>query len=298
MKIQLHQIVKQYGNVPVVDHVDFSMDSGECMALLGPNGAGKTTIVKMICGLIQPTSGDILIEDYRIGRHRAVMQHIGVVLEGARNIYWRLSTWENLRYFASIKGLGFTSCVKERASQFLTDLGLWDRRNDEVRTFSRGMQQKVALACALVSDPSVLLLDEPTLGLDASAYHSIVEFLQTLRTANKTILLTSHDFSLIQEVAQRVIVMKQRVIFDGSVDELARLHGGTYTVRVLGHHPDLTNTLPDWTVYIDGAETVLTGNSNVYSILARLAAAGCEFKSANKSALTAEVFLRLLGETE
>src|SRR5262249_5065163 len=152
-----------------VADLNMSIPEGEVFSFLGPNGAGKTTTIKMVCGLITPTSGQITLNGYDIARQsRKAVSQIGVVLEGARNIYWRLSAWENLLYFGRLRGCSDKK-LKALAEQLLRELDLWDRRNDPVRFFSRGMQQKIALASALVTDPSIILLDEPTLGLDVEA---------------------------------------------------------------------------------------------------------------------------------
>ena len=120
------------------------------MGLLGPNGAGKTTTIKMMCGQIRPTSGLTRLNGHHVASDRGqAMRQIGAILEGTRNVYWRLSAWENLVYFGGLKGVG-RRALRSRAEWLLRGLDLWDRRKTEVREFSRGMQQKVAIACALI----------------------------------------------------------------------------------------------------------------------------------------------------
>src|SRR5437870_5211941 len=124
------------------------------------NGAGKTTTIKMMCGLVTPTSGRVHLHGYDVARERPIaVRQVGAVLEGARNVYWSLSAWQNLLYFGRLKGLS-TDFIRPRAEYLLQALGLWERRHEDVGGFSRGMQQKVAVAAALVSDPPIVLFDE------------------------------------------------------------------------------------------------------------------------------------------
>ncbi|HLZ81816.1 MAG TPA: ABC transporter ATP-binding protein [Ktedonobacteraceae bacterium] len=148
--------------VAAVDDLNLVVEAGQVFGFLGANGAGKTTTIKMMCGLITPTTGLIRIGGHDVSRERSAVMHlIGAVLEGTRNVYWRLTAWQNLMYFGHLKG-SWGKELKERAKELLGELDLWERRNDPLRTFSRGMQQKVAIACALIGNPSIILLDEPT----------------------------------------------------------------------------------------------------------------------------------------
>src|SRR5215472_5813562 len=161
--IELTGLTKRYRRgkdwFAAVNDVPLSVPTGQVIGLLGPNGAGKTTTIKMSCGLIVPTAGTIRINGHDVGRRRAdAVRQIGAVLEGSRNVYWPLTAWQNLMYFGRLKGLSGTE-IKPRARRLLTDLGLWDRRNETVGSYSRGMQQKVAIAAALITDPPIILLD-------------------------------------------------------------------------------------------------------------------------------------------
>ena len=134
----------------------------------------------MICGLVIPTTGRVRVNGYDVARERSMaMRQIGAVLEGTRNVYWRLSAWENLMYFGRLKGYR-GKALSDHAEQLLRGLDLWERRNDRVRMFSRGMQQKVAIACALVANPPIILLDEPTLGLDVQASRTVRDWIAKL----------------------------------------------------------------------------------------------------------------------
>lgn len=196
---------------PAVADISFSLQSGEVLALLGPNGAGKTTIVKMVLGLITPTSGAIRLCGYDIGvesQLRRAMSQVGAVLEGARNSYWRLSAWDNLLYFGNLRGLRGNR-LRARANELLEFLDLHEVANKEVRHFSRGMQQKLAIAIALIHDPEVLLLDEPTLGLDVQAARLLEQRIAELARQGKSILLTTHTMSLAEQLASHIFVIHQ-----------------------------------------------------------------------------------------
>ncbi|GHO47290.1 ABC transporter ATP-binding protein [Ktedonospora formicarum] len=205
-----------------VNRLNLAIPRGQICGFLGTNGAGKTTTIKMLCGLILPSQGRALVNGYDVSHeHRQTMRHIGVVLEGARNIYWRLSAFENLLYFGHLKGC-HGATLRKRAGQLLHELDLWDRRDQAVRTFSRGMQQKVAIACALIADPPIVLLDEPTLGLDVQAAQTVKAWIARLcREQGKTIVLTTHQLEIVEALCERVAIMQQgHLIADEPLDRL------------------------------------------------------------------------------
>lgn len=208
--VQLSNVSKQYPGTatPAVSQITLSLHSGQILALLGPNGAGKTTTVKMIAGLITPTSGTITIMGHDIVRERQKgIRHIGAVLEGARNLYWRLSADENLRYFGTLRQVPRKE-LPERIDRLLAVVGLSKHKDKEVGKFSRGMQQKLAIAVALLHDPEVLLLDEPTLGLDVKAARQLEETVADLaQKSNKAIVLTTHMMELAEKLADKIFVI-------------------------------------------------------------------------------------------
>lgn len=221
-----------------VEDLSLSIPRGQIFGLLGPNGAGKTTTIKMLCGLVTPTSGQVMLNGRDIQRNRSeTMRQIGAVLEGTRNVYWRLSAWQNLMYFGRLKGCSNKDIIM-RAEQLLHELDLWERRHDQVRLFSRGMQQKVAIAAVLVSDPAIVLLDEPTLGLDVQAAYTIREWVVKLsRERGKTVVITSHELDMIQEVCDRVAIMRQgKLVADRPIQELLALFSKEYYEIKLGTH--------------------------------------------------------------
>ncbi|MXZ40415.1 MAG: ABC transporter ATP-binding protein [Caldilineaceae bacterium SB0666_bin_21] len=212
--------------VQAVSNLNLTVSTGEVIGFLGPNGAGKTTTIKLMCGLVLPDQGTVTVLNYDVHRQtRRVMQLMGAVLEGTRNIYWRLTPLQNLAYSARIKGIPATA-VNNWGRVLLEDLDLWDRRHDPVRTFSRGMQQKTAIACALIHRPSLVLLDEPTLGLDVEAAVTVKEWIRTLSIRyGMTLVLTTHQLDLAEELCQRVVIIQNGVkVTDQAVADLKRLH--------------------------------------------------------------------------
>lgn len=243
MSIELHNISKVYrkrGKTPVVavKEINLSIETGQVVGFLGPNGAGKTTTIKMMCGLIVPSSGHILLNDIDVHASRgAAMREVGAVLEGTRNIYWRLTAWQNLMYFGRLKGMNGKD-LRANAARLLKELDLWERRHDATREFSRGMQQKVAIACALVADPPIVLLDEPTLGLDVQAARTVKEWVKKLgREQGKTVILTTHHLAMAQEVCDRVVIVRKgEIVADHKVQELLNIfREDYYRIKVNGH---------------------------------------------------------------
>ncbi len=236
--IEVDDVTKEYGGTFAVSGAGFTVSSGEVLGLLGANGAGKTTAIKMICGLVEPTSGRVRVHGYNVARQRGpVVSRLGAVLEGSRNIYWNLSAWENVVYFGRLKGLRKRD-FRERAEWLLRSLELWERRDEVVGSFSRGMQQKVAIAAVLVADPSVVLLDEPTLGLDIASARVLKDWIGALaREHGKAVLLTTHQLDAAEELCDRIAIMRSgRIALDLPLDELLRRVGPQchYEIEVRG----------------------------------------------------------------
>lgn len=287
-----------------VDNLDLTIEPGQVFGLLGMNGAGKTTTIKMMCGLITPTAGSVRVHGHDVRRaRRQAMSRIGVVLEGARNIHWQLSAWDNLRYFARIKGCRGRSW-QPRAEQLLKELSLWDRRDDPVAQFSRGMQQKVAIACALAADPPVILLDEPTLGLDTQSAHTVRTWVERLAgEQGKTVLLTSHQLDVVQALSDRVAVIHQgRLLVDAPMKELLSLfRRDAYQIRLGGRCDVLPDEWSRFKVSEEDGEIHLTGEidsqEDLHEALATARRRSLTVLSVNRLEPTLEeVFLKVVDE--
>lgn len=289
-----------------VDGVDLAVQAGEVLALLGPNGAGKTTTIRMSAGLVIPTSGQVRIVGQDVGRHRgAAVQHLGAVLEGGRNVYWSLSAWQNLLYFAGLRGLRRRD-VAPRARWLLGELGLWKRRNEAVGTFSRGMQQKVAVAAALVTDPALLLLDEPTIGLDVGAARTVKAWIRRLAAEDgKAVVLTTHQLGVAQELSDRVAVIRDGgIVADLPVGELLeQFREERVEIRVQSVPDGLVRALPQQTriaAHDDRGTTIVVPDGNqatIYRVLEMLASRQLQLVSVAPVRPDLEdVFLRLVGD--
>ena len=223
----LTKVYRKRGKEDVValGGVSFSLKKGEIVALLGENGAGKTTAIKCACTLIRPTSGRVLIDGMDPSRHpRATLGKIAAVLEGNRNVYWQLTVRQNLEFFAGIQGIPFKR-VRAYVDVLLRTFRLDHKVDTVARMLSRGMQQKLALACALVKQTDILLLDEPTLGLDVTTSIELRTVLQEMAAReDRTIMLSSHDMGVVEAVCDRVIIMHQgRVLVDDRLSKLLDL---------------------------------------------------------------------------
>jgi ABC-2 type transport system ATP-binding protein len=302
---RLSKIYRQRGGTPIpaVKELTLSVPPGQVAGFLGPNGAGKTTTIKMICGLVRPTSGRVRVGEVDVWRRRsAAVRQIGAVLEGTRNVHWALSAWDNLLYFGHLKGL-WGRRLARRAEQLLHELDLWDRRFDLVRTFSRGMQQKLAVACALIADSPVILLDEPTLGLDVQAARTVKDMIRGLvREQGKTVVLTTHQLDMAEELCDRVaIISRGRLIAHQSVDELLNLFSEEhYQIEIGGHLPAGAGLhLDGMSVQEKNGHTILSGpiagQDHLHTMLRRLRDLALPLISVNRAEPDLEeVFVRLL----
>jgi len=216
--LQAHGLRKRYrkgkGWLEALRGVSLRLYPGEILTLLGPNGAGKTTTVKILAGLVEPDEGRVE------GPAEGTQSWLGAVLEGSRNLYWRLSALENLIYFGTLRGLSPKE-ARERGWELLQAVGLQDKAHQTVGTLSRGQQQRTALAAALVHDPPVLFLDEPTLGVDLEAQEAIRAWLLRLKEGGKAILLTTHQLELAEALADRVgILLEGEMALEGRTREV------------------------------------------------------------------------------
>ena len=208
--------------VHAVDDVSFGVERGQIFGLLGRNGAGKTTTVKMISGLIRPSSGEVLVDGMEVEKKRLeVLRQIGVVLEGTRTCIWPLTPLENLTYFGNLRDVRGKT-LRKRSRELLDFIGLKDKMNVQVRRLSRGQKQKLAVCIALITDPPVLLLDEPTTGLDVQSSRSIKDkIIEMTRTQGKCVLVTTHDMNVAQELCDRIgIINDGKLVACRSTNEL------------------------------------------------------------------------------
>ncbi len=235
--IQATELEKSFGEIKAVDGLSFEIKAGETFGLLGPNGAGKSTTIAMLIGLIRPDRGSVSVAGADPVSEKT-RQQIGVAPQ-ALSLYEELTATENLRFFAKLYGLR-GALLAERVKWALDFSGLADRARHRVSTFSGGMKRRLNIAVALVHDPRILLLDEPTAGVDPQSRNHIFDSIEVLSAAGLTILYTTHYMEEAERLCDRVaIVDKGRLMAIDSVDNLIRQHGGeSLVVADIDHWPE------------------------------------------------------------
>jgi ABC-2 type transport system ATP-binding protein len=214
-----------------VENVTFKVDRGEIFGFLGPNGAGKTTTVRMLCCLISKTSGYAKIGDYEIGQPEnalKIRKIIGLVPDNV-GLYDSLTAYENLDYYGTLYRRT-DSQRKESNEYFLKLLGLWEKKDALAGTFSKGMKQKLAIARALIHDPEIIFMDEPTANLDPESAKTVREFILELKKEKKTIFLNTHNLDEAQRICDRIGILNTRLMVVGTPQELERSVYGKKTV--------------------------------------------------------------------
>ena len=221
--IETSNLTRVFGTQPAVEDLTLKVEEGEVFGFLGPNGAGKTTTVRMLSCLISKTSGDAQVAGLDIGRPSEAMEirrRVGVLPEEV-GLYESLSAFKNLDFYGKMYDCP-DGARKERIEGLLKALGLWDRKDSPLTSFSKGMKQKVAIARALVHDPKVVFLDEPTANLDPEASRTIREFILRLKEEKRTVFLNTHNLDEAERVCDRVGILKTRLLGMGNLDSLRR----------------------------------------------------------------------------
>jgi len=247
--LTLTNVRKRYGATVALDGLSLAVRPGEILGLLGPNGAGKSTTVNLAVGLIAPDEGEVSLSGLGSPRDPAARRRVGVSPQ-ALAIYEQLTAEENLRFFGEVYGLSGRP-LAERVEWALGFAALEERRRDRVATYSGGMKRRLNLAAALVHDPELLLLDEPTAGVDPQSRNAILERILELRRLGRTVVYTTHYMEEAERLCDRVAVVDHgRVLALGTVPELVRAHGGdpVLVARVGGEErripaPDPTRAL-------------------------------------------------------
>ncbi len=227
--IHTTHLTRWFGDTLAVDDLSLSVEEGEVFGLLGPNGAGKTTTVRMLTALIAPTSGTAEVAGYCLGTEdMEVRRRVGILTESP-GLYEKLSAEQNLRFFADLYEVP-AERQPAQIERFLCMLGLWERRHEPVGGFSKGMRHKLAIARALLHEPPVLFLDEPTAGLDPQAARTVRDFIADLRTEGRTTLLTTHNLDEAERLCDRIGVLNTRLIAVDTPQNLRRRLFGRQTV--------------------------------------------------------------------
>lgn len=264
--IETQDLTKRYGDVLAVDRLTLKIHAGEIFGVLGPNGSGKTTTILMLLGLTEPTSGAARVLGFDPVRQPLEVKSRVGYLPDQVGFYDELTARDNLLYTAKLNGLA-RPVAHRRIADALERMGLEEVADRRVGTFSRGMRQRLGVAEILLKHPQVIILDEPTLGLDPEAAREFLQIIRAFKEEKITVLLSSHLLHQVQAVCDRVGLFHQgRMVLEGTVMELARqVLGGAYRVQLRAVGPDLSEALRK----IPGALSVTMLDSNFYQVEAQ-----------------------------
>ncbi len=233
--IHAKNLQKTFGTVIAVENVSFEVEEGEVFGFLGPNGAGKTTTIRLLTGILTPDSGNVTIKNISMkSKPIDAKMMIGVIPEMG-NIYVDLTAKQNLILAGKYYGLS-KKVLEKKADELLSILELYDRRNDSVRTFSKGMKQRISIGCAIIHDPQILFLDEPTEGLDVKSRRLIVKIIQDMNKKGCTIFLTTHNIEEANKLCERVcIIHNGQIVAIDRPEKLKNTFDKTQSIKVSFH---------------------------------------------------------------
>ncbi|MFZ5354122.1 MAG: ABC transporter ATP-binding protein [Bacillota bacterium] len=307
MVVEIKNLVKRYNDFLAVDNVSFSIKPGEIYGLLGPNGAGKTTTINALIGLIKADGGEINILGKSFNRNsNEIKREIGIVPQEMA-IYDDLTALENITFFAKLYGLR-DGLLKERVKEALDFTGLWDRRNDISKKFSGGMKRRLNIACAIAHHPKLIIMDEPTVGIDPQSRNHIMESVKELNRQGSTIIYTSHYMEEVEELCNNIAIMDHgKIIAEGTKDELKNMV--SVEDRIEMELSSVNHTLTDNIKKVSGVKDCMVDNNrlsvvsqkdskNLSKIIDCISDTGVEIMSMNIEKPTLEtVFLTLTGRT-
>jgi ABC-2 type transport system ATP-binding protein len=234
--IHTMNLTRSFGDLLAVDRISLSINPGEVFGFLGPNGAGKTTIVRMLAALLEPTSGEAYVSGFQVGKeNQEIRRKIGLLPE-APGLYDALTAEQNLAFFGAMYGV---EEISRQIKRYLELLGLWNRRYEPVATFSKGMRQKLAIARALLHEPEILFLDEPTNGLDPQAARLVREFIGELKGEGRTIILCTHNLEEADRLCDRVAVVNGHLL---ALDSPKALRRNIFGRKVVFHLAEIKTT--------------------------------------------------------
>jgi len=248
--IDIKQLTRKFGDRIAVEDLTFNVNKGEVLGFLGPNGAGKTTTIRMLAGIIAPSSGTAIVAGVNIPNDSEKLhESIGVLTE-TPGFYDRLSAAFNLKYFA-----GFYNSIDadSQVEKYLKIMGLWERRENRVGTFSKGMKQRLALARALLHEPKVLFLDEPTAGLDPEASREVRDLIRRLSGEGRTIFLSTHNLNEAEELCHRIAVIKTKLL---ALDTGKNLKNRFFSRQVVVRMENISDALQQTLLHLSFIKTV------------------------------------------
>jgi ABC-2 type transport system ATP-binding protein len=290
-RLEVHGLGKRFGGRVAVEDLSFSVQPGEVFGLLGPNGAGKTTTVRLLTGLLRPTTGTALVCGHRLDDEEALRRSVGLLTEHP-GLYDRLTGRENLRFFIQLNELDEAKAWA-RASGYLERFGLLGREDEPCGSYSKGMRQKLAIIRALLHEPEVLFLDEPTSGLDPEAARTVRDAVAELARDGRTIVLCSHNLAEVERLCGRVAVVRTRLLAEGPISVLRR-RGTVLEVRVEGEGAAAGAALAPlavaWTAHGPLLRVTLAEESRGPDVVSALVQSGVRVRSVTPSARSLEDF--------
>ena len=306
--IEIKDVTKSYGRHKVLQNVSFEIMEGELFGLLGPNGAGKSTLIDILTGIQSMDSGEIFINGKSIKTDKVeIRKHLGLVPQDIA-LLEELNAVDNLEYFGGLYGLAGQE-LKSQIEKLLEVAGLTDKKKEKVKNYSGGMKRRLNIAVAMLHNPSILILDEPTVGVDAQSRQHIFDYIQSLAEQGTTILYTSHYMEEIETLCKRVFILDlgEEVAY-GTKEEMKKLVGHTQTVALTldrvpaGFDEVLKNSENGIQfVTVDGQDVELTIDQTIFSmmkLIEQVEQAQLVIKSVNvKETTLEEAFLQLTGKT-
>ena len=293
--ISVSHLSKQYGNIQAVNDLSFTVNEGDVYGFLGQNGAGKSTTIRMLLTLIAPTAGEINIFNKKLGTHRSeILRNIGAVIEKP-DLYKYLNAYDNLSIFAKMSGIKVT---RQLLMNQLQMVGLADRAKDKVKTFSQGMKQRLGIAVALVHNPALIILDEPTNGLDPQGIADIRNLIMRLsKEMGKTVLISSHLLSEIEVIANRMIIIhKGKKIIEGNVAELLDPSHTVIDIDAVDNEAAIQKlATSSWAAYLQPGKSLqlMMNKESVPQLINDLVAMNIQLLSVNSSHSLENYFLSL-----
>ena len=241
--LKVKNLEKNYEEKKVVDNISFEVNNGEVIGLLGANGAGKSTTIKMITGILEKDSGEVIYSDNNISNnYREYQREIGVVPQEIA-VYADMSAYDNVKFFCSLYGFKKKE-LEKRVEEALKFVGLWERRKEAAKNYSGGMKRRLNIACSISHSPKLLIMDEPTVGIDPQSRNNIMEVIKKLNSNGTTVIYVSHYMEEVEALCNRIILMEEgKIIEDCSKEDLKKKYS-KYN----------KNTLEEIFLYITGTE--------------------------------------------
>lgn len=227
-------VTRKFGHNTALQNVDISLNKGDALALFGPNGAGKSTLIRVLCSLLQPTSGSVSIAGLEVRRHRQAVHRIVGVVGHQTFLYPHLTARENLKFYGSLYRV---TRLEVRIAQVLESVGLNRYQNETVEGFSRGLQQRLSIGRAIIHEPKILFLDEPFTGLDSQGCDDLKQLIFNFRTQGKTMIMASHNLALGLDMCDQVVILKSGgIVYASDVADISKNHFSQIYSRHAGEH--------------------------------------------------------------